>query len=421
MRELSLRLWRERRLSVWPTARGWQALFFGIVSLFVARLVGTTQLYQLGYALAGLLFVSLLLGFSLSRSLRYARLLSAGKRFVAGQSSRLTLTVSNASRTRSPSVEVVDSLPEPGLFSIPPIEGAEAREIEVPVFFEKRGLYKFGPATMRIVDPFGLLRFARRLGQRTETLVYPSIFELRDFPVRGRRGEIGETGSFNQQGDEFSGLREYRRGDDKRHIHWKSVARTGKLVVKEFSLNAPRRHAVILDLQRADIHASATELEYEISAAGSVLRYLAREGLPFRLLCSDRERKATAFGEGEAAYWRAMDLLAVAQADGETRPGDFLDEVAREGLGDGVILVVRSLDEGLVGSVAGLRAAGLPAVVVVLATHTYRTDGVSSGREVAFEGKVRRLELAGAEVRVTRRMRGAANLAQVWETSRGAV
>jgi len=232
---------------------------------------------------------------------------------------------------------------------------------------------------------------------------------------------MGAAGSFAQQGDEFSGLREYRRGDDKRHIHWKSVARTGELVVKEFSHNAPRRHAVVLDLRRAGIRASEIEIEDAISAAGSVLRYLAREGLPLRLLCSDKKRAATAFGEGEAAYWRAMDLIAVARADGETWPGDFLDEVTREGLGDGVVLVVRSLGDGLVESVGGLRAAGLSVVVVALATHTYRAGSASSGREAAFEEDVRRLELAGAVVRVVRRPGGVAAFAGVRGTARGAV
>ena len=421
MRKLLQRMWLARRLSVWPTARGWQALFFGTVSLLVAQLIGTTQLYQLGYALAGLLVAALVLGLFLSRGLRYARRLPAGERFVAGRASHLMLSISNASRTRSPDVEVVDSLPEPRLFGMPPVGGAGTREIQVPILFERRGLYELGPALMRTVDPFGLLRFVQRSGERTEAVVYPNVFELRGFPVRGRKGEMGVAGSFAQQGDEFSGLREYRRGDDKRHIHWKSVARTGELVVKEFSRNAPRRHAVVLDLQIAGIRVPEAEVEDAVSAAGSVLRYLAREGLPLRLLCSDKERGATAFGEGEATYWRAMDLLAVARADGETWPGDFLDEVTREGLGDGVVLIVRSLGDRLVESVGGLRAAGLSVVVVTLATHTYRSGSASSGREAAFEEDVRRLELAGAVVRVVRRPGGVAAFAGVRETAWGVV
>jgi uncharacterized protein (DUF58 family) len=36
------------------------------------------------------------------------------------------------------------------------------------------------------------------------------------------------------QSDEFVALRDYRQGDPLRHIHWRSWARAGKPVVKEF-------------------------------------------------------------------------------------------------------------------------------------------------------------------------------------------
>jgi hypothetical protein len=57
------------RLSVRPTGRGWQAIFFGTLSLLLAALIGTTQIYQLAYALLALLLASLALGFFSSRGL----------------------------------------------------------------------------------------------------------------------------------------------------------------------------------------------------------------------------------------------------------------------------------------------------------------------------------------------------------------
>ncbi|MDQ3736897.1 MAG: DUF58 domain-containing protein, partial [Actinomycetota bacterium] len=267
------------------------------------------------------------------------------------------------------------------------------------------------------MDPFGLLSFIRRFVMRTEIVVYPEVFELESFPVQGWSVEPGGRSSFVGQGDEFSGLREYRWGDDRRHIHWKSVARTGELVVKEFAHNAPRRHAVILDL-KAGIHVPEAEVEDAVSAAGSVLRHLALEGLPFRLLCTDKERAAITFGVGETAYWRAFDLLATVQAGGDVKLSDFLGEKLceeREGLGEGVILVSRSLGEGLVRSVERLRAVGLSVVVVALAVHTYRGTGGHGGmpgREAAFSEDVRRLELAGAVVRIVRHPGGVAALAK---------
>jgi uncharacterized protein (DUF58 family) len=405
-----------RRVSVRPTARGWQAILFGGLSLVAALLVGTTQIYQLAYALAGLLLAALVLGLFFSRGLRYVRRIPEGERPTVGRSAYVELVVSNASRTRSPNVEVVDHLPERHPFRELPVGGFETRKIREPVLFAKRGLYELGPAEVRTADPFGLLRFVRRFGTRTEVTVYPEVFELAGFPLRGKKGEAGTRGSFAQRGDEFSGLREYRRGDDRRHIHWKSVARTGELIVKEFVQESPQRHAVVLDLRRPGIGATEAEVEDAISAAGSVLYHLFREGLSFRLLCADKGRGATAFGADEAAYWQAMDLLALARADGDVEPGELLNEKLREGstgeeLGEGVILISRSLDVDLVQSVEKLRAAGLSVVVVALAAHTYRTRGMVPGREGVFSGRVGLLELSGAGVCVVRCPGGVAALA----------
>jgi uncharacterized protein (DUF58 family) len=403
-----------RRVSVRPTARGWQAIFFGGFSLVAALLVGTTQIYQLAYALVGLLLAALVLGLFFSRGLRYTRRIPEGERPTAGRSSHVELVVSNASQTRSPNVEVVDRFPERRSLRGPPVMGAETRKIREPVLFAKRGFYELGPAELRTTDPFGLLRFVQRFEARTGITVYPEVFDLAGFPLWGRKkGDAGTRGPFAQRGDQFSGLREYRRGDDRRHIHWKSVARTGELIVKEFAQESPRRHAVVLDLHRPGIGATEAEVEDAVSAAASILQHLAREGLPFRLLCVDEARGATEFGADEATYWRAMDLLAVAQADGDVELGDLLNEKLREGredLGEGVVLISRSLCDGLVESVEKLRAAGISAVVVVLATHTYRARGVASGREGVFSEYVRRLELVGADVRVVRRPGGVAAL-----------
>src|SRR5215210_8031386 len=119
----------EPRVFVRPTARGWQAIFFGVFSLVAALLVGTTQIYQLAYALAGLLLVALVLGLFFSQGLRYARRIPEGERLTAARPSRVELVVSNTSRTKSPDVEIVDYISKRHLFQTPPLRGAETRKV----------------------------------------------------------------------------------------------------------------------------------------------------------------------------------------------------------------------------------------------------------------------------------------------------
>jgi uncharacterized protein (DUF58 family) len=401
------------RLAVRPTSAGWQVLAAGAVIFFVARLIGTTQFHQLAYALLALPVASLVLGMAGSRGVRYARFVPPGIRLTAGEASSVVLELSRSSFGATKAA-VVDRMPEPRILDFPPpkINSRTAR-LEAPISFPRRGVYELGPAEIRVADPFGLLGFSRLFPEKTEVVVYPKTHPLPGFPLRGGDMEAGSRGSRGQRGDEFASLREYRRGDDRRHIHWKSVARTGELFVKEFSLEAPRRHTVVLDLRREGVRVNDNEVEDAVSAAASVLRHLDRERLPLRLLCANEAADATPFGGDDAPYMQAMRLLSQVRADGAR----LLSEVLLEGrgtLGEGVVLVTRTRDGGLPIAVRSLRNAGLSVVVVALASYTYRTPpgtgGTSQGREEEFARSLRLLEAAGATVRAVARPEGVAGL-----------
>lgn len=402
------------RLSIRPTARGWQAIIIGVLVLIVARLIGTTQFHQLGYALLFLPVAALVLGLATSRGLSFSRRLPKNSRITAGSPSGIELRLDNSSRFGTSVVEVSDMLPDDRDFEFAPLEGEGGAGAEVPITFPRRGIYHLGPASAAVVDPFDLVRFTRRFEERTEVVVYPEIHELRGFPVRGGNSDSGGRGVIGHRGDEFAGLREYRRGDDRRHIHWKSVARTGELYVKEFSLHAPKRHTVVLDLRRGGIRALDGPVEDAVSTAASILTHLRNEGLPFRLVCANEEKEATEFGADWASYWAAMRVLASVRADGRENLADVVLDGGGGSLGEGVVLVSRHLDEDLPECARKLRSANLSVVAALVASHTYRpSDGSSSRaseRETMFLRHAESLDRAGASVCVVRHPDGVAKL-----------
>ena len=408
------------RLAVRPTSAGWQVLATGAVVFFVARLIGTTQFHQLAYALLALPIASFVLGMAGSRGVRYARSVPPGTHLTAGGTSAVALELTRP-RFGASKAGVVDRLPEPRALAFPsPKVNLRTARLEVPLSFPRRGVYELGPAEIRISDPIGLLGFSRTFPEKTEVVVYPKTYPLPGFPLRGGDMEAGSRGSRGQRGDEFASLREYRRGDDRRHIHWKSVARTGELFVKEFSLEAPRRHTVVVDLRREGIRVNEDEVEDAVSSAASVLRHLAKERLPLRLLCANAAVDATPFGD-DAAYRQAMRLLAQVRADGASS----LSEVVLEGrgaLGEGLVIVSRTRDAGLPAAVRSLRDAGLSVIVVALASYSYRTPpgtgGNAPGREEEFARSVRLLEASGATVRVVAGPAGVAGLSGGREAAR---
>lgn len=417
-----------------PTARGWQLILAGLIIFFAARALGTTQLYQLAYALLALLPVAFALGLAGSRNMGFSRSLPEG-RAIAGREVRLSLRFTSRSPLLGSEAEVIDRVPEPRRLDMSPSGRDGHRSAEVKTAFARRGVYRLGPAEVGFTDPFGLLRFTRRFDDTPEIIAYPAVCDIISFPLPGGASETGGSGRAARRGEEFAGLREYRRGDESRHIHWKSLARTGELFVREFELQSPRRHSVMLDMRRSDPGVSGQEVEDAVTVAGSMLRYLLKEGLPFRLLCADREGSATGFGEGETCYWRAMRLLAAVRADGDEKVAEFLNralEEKKESLGDGAIIVARvgasglesRDDRDLAACVGRLRLAGVPVSIVALATHTYR-PGQSFGslrrsEETWFSREQRRLEEAGAEVLVVRHPEGVAGLAGSYARRTGA-
>ena len=112
--------------------------------------------------------------------------------------------------------------------------------------FVRRGLYTFTGYRLATRFPFSLFRKSRDVDAPLDVLVYPARVAVpRPPPRAATRGEaiadrLGRRG-------EFFGLRERRSGDDRRDIHWKSSARTGRLLVREYEDELARRVAIGVD------------------------------------------------------------------------------------------------------------------------------------------------------------------------------
>lgn len=115
-----------------------------------------------------------------------------------------------------------------------------------------RGRYRFGPVKISSRFPLGLVERSRDFEVFDEILIYPT---LRRIAPQWRQRSSNATelvsriqphrGIFN---DEFLRLREFRPGDNPRAIHWRSTARRGELILREFHQNREHTLAVVLDL-----------------------------------------------------------------------------------------------------------------------------------------------------------------------------
>jgi uncharacterized protein (DUF58 family) len=112
--------------------------------------------------------------------------------------------------------------------------------------YVRRGLYTLTGYRLATKFPFALFRKSRDVEAPLELLVYPARVAVPRPPPRAATRGDAIADRLGRRG-EFFGLRERRAGDDRRDIHWKSSARTGRLLVREYEDELARRVVILVD------------------------------------------------------------------------------------------------------------------------------------------------------------------------------
>ena len=174
---------------------------------------------------------------------------------------------------------------------------------------ERRGVYPLAELTLGTGFPFGLFRKERDLDMPGSVVVWPrSDRPVREARTPGRpRHRSGEVsgGAAGARG-EFRGLHNYRPGDDPRDVHWRSTARFGSPVVREYERERAEALWICVDLRRRDGADEAAE-EEALEIAASLARATIERGQPVALVTPDAQLDE---GTGAVQLERVLDLLA---------------------------------------------------------------------------------------------------------------
>ncbi len=115
-----------------------------------------------------------------------------------------------------------------------------------------RGRYLFGPLRLTTFFPLGLVRHRRWINLPAESLVWPRLGRLTTSGVRlARQSELVSQRTRRRPTRselDFHGLRDWRPGDSRRWIHWRSTARRGQIVVRQFDVARGHDVALFVDL-----------------------------------------------------------------------------------------------------------------------------------------------------------------------------
>ena len=192
-------------------------------------------------------------------------------RVVAGTEIAATLDVrNNGTRLSLPGivdVPVGDGLVEAHVPLLRP--GVHHRE-ELVIAAHRRGVIDVGPMTISRGDPIGLLHRELRWPEVQRIHVHPVTVAIPSTAAGLIRDLEGTPSTTLVDADlSFHAVREYVVGDSQRHVHWKSTAKTGKLMVRQYEESRHARIAIVLDLA-ADSYESDDEFENTVSAAASL-------------------------------------------------------------------------------------------------------------------------------------------------------
>jgi hypothetical protein len=195
----------------------------------------------------------------------------AHERVVAGDGVSGEIVVrNNGRRTALPGridIPVGEGLVE---FGVPLLRRGHtvAQPVDIPNL--PRGIITVGPATTVRSDPIGLLRREHAFHDVHEVYVHPRTIAvpstsaglIRDLEGNPTRRLVDADMSFHA-------IREYAPGDSQRQIHWKSTAKTGQLMVRQYEESRRSRMAVVLAIAEQE-YADADEFELAVSCAASV-------------------------------------------------------------------------------------------------------------------------------------------------------
>jgi uncharacterized protein (DUF58 family) len=244
--------------------------------------------------------------------------------------------------------------------------GAEA-EVRVQGLAYRRGTLKLEGAVVARADPLGLIRRLARVALPDKVVVLPRRYNLPPFVLPGARryqhGGVALASSVGES-EEFMSLRDYRPGDPLQRIHWKSYARSGKPVVKEYQDEFFERHALVLDTFTE--HGNAA-FEEAVSLAASFACTVDTQESLFDLMFVGSESYCYTAGRGQMQQGSLLEILAGVRASAGQAFRRLHDAVlARRAALSGCILILLGWDEARQALVRTLRQSGVPLKVLLL-------------------------------------------------------
>lgn len=218
----------QRRIYVLPTPAG-LAFAAALLVMLIASINYNLSLgYALVFLLGGVSVASIVHAFRNLLHLSFAP--GRAEPVFAGDRASFHVIVANHRHARRPSLR----LGARGAAVPFEIAADDRADVSIPVATAARGWMTLGRVRIETTYPLGLIRAWSVLVPDQRCLVYPAPEPSPPPLPEGPSSKPGRrTGSAGD--DDFAGLRRHQPADSPRHVAWKTLARGGPMLTKQFT------------------------------------------------------------------------------------------------------------------------------------------------------------------------------------------
>jgi uncharacterized protein (DUF58 family) len=372
-------------------------ILIGVVCLVLGLFTGRELFYNVVYLTALTLVLSFVWTWVSVSTVRIARR-TRSRRSSVGKLAEESLTVANTGFLPKVWLQVQDhsTLPSHHVSQVMnALAPRRRRHWAVRTICRKRGQFTLGPMTLLSGDPLGLFQLKRELGATSSIVVYPAVIPIPSFvpPLGQLPGGDAVRQRTHYITTNVAGVRDYEPGDSFSRIHWRSTARTGRLIVKEFELDPtadiwlfPDMHqavqsslpfsiedyedpwiAILRGRRRTDIELDPATEEYVVTIAASVAQHFVYKDRAVGLVTYGHVREVLQPDRGHRQVTKILESLAMMRAEGEIPLTQvLLSEGERLGRGVTLVAITPSLDRTWVAAARDLARRGVRIVAIVI-------------------------------------------------------
>ena len=252
--------------------------------------------------------------------------------------------------------------------SISYIAESSQYNVNIELLPKRRGYIHFDAVSLAQADPLGLFQAYKTYKTKQKLLVLPKMYPIPNLQLENKRTyQPGGINNATSVGDsqEFISLRDYRPGDPMKSIHWRSFAKTGKPIVKEYQDEFFVRYGLILDTylgQQADyLFEDAVSI-----AASSLSRPGDQDALLDLMFIGNTTYHFTA-GRGLLSIRDMLEILACIKPDRNSNIAELLGLVrAHVKSCSALVYVMLEIDATRVSLLNQLQTYGIPLKVLLL-------------------------------------------------------